>query len=197
MNCTKLQELAAARALGALDPAETARLEALLADDPDAREELGAFLDTAVALASALPARQPSAALRDRILEQIARSSKPQPSTDAAPAPALPAGFRWVPDDGQGWTAAGLPGARVKLLSISTDMGYQVRMVELAPGGRVPEHDHPSSEEVLVLSGHLHTEGRILGPRDYLHADPGTHHGELISPDGCVAIIINRAPTPA
>jgi len=194
MNCTKLQELAAAHALGALDRAEAARLEALLANDPDAREELEAFLNTAAALAAALPARRPAAALRERLLERI--GGVPQfPATEAA-APALTPGFQIVPDDERGWTASAIAGSRVKILSISRDMGYQVRMVELAPGSRVPAHDHASSEEVFVVSGHLHTEGRVLGPRDYLHAEPGTHHGELVSPDGCVALIINRAPVP-
>ncbi len=72
-------------------------------------------------------------------------------------------------------------------------MGYQVVLAELAAGARFPEHDHSSSEELFIVSGHLQTEGRMLGPGDFLHAEPGTHHRELISPDGCVALIISRA----
>ena len=58
-------------------------------------------------------------------------------------------------------------------------------------------HDHSSSEELFILSGHLQTEGRLLGPGDFLHAEPGTHHHELVSPDGCVALIINRTTVTA
>ena len=199
MNCTKFQELAAAHALGALDRAEASRLEAIVAADPDAREELESFQDTVAALASVLPVRPPASDLRGRILERIDRTAQGGELENAGPpasAPALPPGFHFVPDQGPAWTSTPIPGLRVKALSVSRDMGYQVRMLELAPGGRLPEHDHGSSEDVLVLSGHLHTEGRMLGPHDFLHAEPGTHHGELMSPDGCVALIINRAPVP-
>ena len=135
-----------------------------------------------------------AAANADRWLARIGRT--PQLRVDDGAAPARPPGFQFVSDDGQGWTETSIAGYRVKRLSVSRDMGYQVRMVELAPGSRLPEHDHTSSEDVFVLSGHLHTEGHLLGPHDYLHAEPGTHHGELLSPDGCVALIINRAPVP-
>jgi anti-sigma factor ChrR (cupin superfamily) len=195
MNCTELQRLAAAQALGALDSAEAARLEAALAANPAARSEAAAFRDAAAALALARCEQvAPSSNLRDKILERVRQSAQTAP---VMPAPETPPGFRFVLNDETGWQPGPLPGFRIKPLSTSRDMGYHMLLAELAPGAKFPEHDHNSSEELFVLSGHLHTEGRVLGPGDFLHAEPGTHHHELVSPDGCVALLIERAPVPA
>jgi anti-sigma factor ChrR (cupin superfamily) len=195
MNCTELLELAAAHALGALPPADAARLEAALANDRAARAELAGFRDAAAALAAAVTAPgQPPAGLRAKILDQAARTPRARAS---GAAPATAGGFRFVLNDDPGWVPGRVPGMKVKPLSVSRDMGYQVLLAELAPGTGFPEHDHTSSEELFIVSGHLQTEGRLMGPGDFLHAEPGTHHHELVSPDGCVALLINRAPAPA
>ena len=133
----------------------------------------------------------PSAGLRQRILDRAARTSQ---ASKPAVAPPVAEGFRFVPNDATGWTAGRVPGLKVKTLSMSRDLGYQVLLAELAPGASFPEHDHESSEELFIVSGHLHSEGRMMGPGDFLHAEPGTHHHELISPDGCMALIVQRVP---
>ena len=109
-------------------------------------------------------------------------------------SPGVADSFLFVRNDETGWTPTPISGLKVKALSVSRDMGYQVLLAHLAPGARFPEHDHQGSEEPFVVSGHLHTEGRVLGPGDFLHAEPGTHHHELFSPDGCVALLVERAP---
>jgi anti-sigma factor ChrR (cupin superfamily) len=191
MNCTELHNLAAAHALGALDPSEVARLEATLAAHPEMRSEIARLRDAAAALALARCEQvAPSPQLRAKILKR-ARPTAPTEMPQSSPE--MPAGFRFVLNEA-GWQPGPLPGIRIKPLSTSGDMGYHVLLAELAPGTRFPEHDHGSSEELFVLSGRLHTEGRILGPGDFLHAEPGTHHHELVSPDGCVALLIERAP---
>lgn len=63
-------------------------------------------------------------------------------------------------------------------------------LVEIGPGVAYPEHDHEGAEEMYVLSGDLRTEGRSLGPGDFLHADAGSHHRELRSIGGCTALMV-------
>ena len=192
MNSTELQELAASQALGALGRADAERLETAVAHDPDAQAEVAGFKDTAAVLAMALsPPARPSAELRAKILERV--RNHPQTKQIAGPA-AVPTGFQFVLNNDSGWQSTPIPGLRMKPLSVSRDLGYRVLLAELGPGARFPEHDHDSSEELFIVSGHLQTEGRLLGPGDFLHAEPGTHHHELISPDGCVALLIERAP---
>ena len=61
-------ELIAGYALDALDPADRARAEELLAQSEEAREELRSYGDVSTALAVAATGPAPSADLRDRIL---------------------------------------------------------------------------------------------------------------------------------
>ena len=69
MNRKRLEELAAAHALGALSLEEAAELEALAAHDSEARAEIAAFTDTAAMFAAAAsPQIAPDPALRARIL---------------------------------------------------------------------------------------------------------------------------------
>ena len=72
MEADTVHELTAAYALDALDERETAEYEAHLARCERCREELVAFRETASALAYAVPAPEPPAGLRDRILSQAA-----------------------------------------------------------------------------------------------------------------------------
>ena len=66
---TETHELIAGYALGALDDADRARAEELLASSAEAREELRSFAEVTAALAVGATGPAPSAGLRDRILE--------------------------------------------------------------------------------------------------------------------------------
>jgi anti-sigma factor ChrR (cupin superfamily) len=195
MNCTEQHELAALLALGVLEPSEAARIEAALAHDPDARAEVVAMKDAVTAFVRLeLAQKTPSPALRERVLAQIART--PQLPRPAVPSPVPPArpGFHFVgPEEGV-WMPTPIPGIRMKMLSVNRETGYWCVKAELAPGARYPHHEHRGAEDLYILSGDLHTEGRALGPGDFLHAEPGTDHGELHSPGGCVALLIEKAP---
>jgi len=196
MNLTNLLELSASQALGALSKEESAQLASSLVSHPGTGEDLAAFHEVAALIAAAKcrPVAPPPD-LRARILEQAARSAS---APDAMQPPDLTVpdsvpGFRFVLGGDPGWISTSRPGFRVKPLAVSADMGYEVAMLEFAPGTRFPAHRHASSEEVFVFSGTLQTEGRTLGPGDFLHSEPGTWHQELVSPDGCRALLIRRA----
>jgi anti-sigma factor ChrR (cupin superfamily) len=189
MTRKRWEELAVEYALGISTPDENTQLEALVAHDSDLGEEVAALIDTAAAFAAASsPVMEPSSGLRERILADIATT--PQMSAQQPAAPVLPAGFTLLRHGREGWKDSGTPGLRQKLLASGPGSDHAIMLLALDPGGKVPEHDHRSSEQIYVLSGHLHTEGRVLGPGDFLRAEAGTHHHELISPDGCVALLI-------
>jgi anti-sigma-K factor RskA len=69
-----LSELAAAYALGALDPQEARAFEAFLATSPAAQREVAAFREVSALLALGAPAAGPAADLRDRVLERATRN---------------------------------------------------------------------------------------------------------------------------
>jgi anti-sigma-K factor RskA len=75
-------ELIAGYALDALDPADRARAEELLARSEEAREELRSYADVSTALAVAATGAAPSADLRDRILAAARAEQKTVVSLD-------------------------------------------------------------------------------------------------------------------
>jgi anti-sigma-K factor RskA len=67
------QDLAAAYALGALEPEEARRYEAFLAESPEAQREVAEFREVAALLALGETERDPPADLRDRVLARLDR----------------------------------------------------------------------------------------------------------------------------
>jgi hypothetical protein len=53
-----------------------------------------------------------------------------------------------------------------------------------------PLKKYAGTEELYLLAGHLHTEGQVMQPGDFLRAEAGTYHHEVFSPDGCTALLI-------
>lgn len=188
MTRRTLEELAAAYGLGMLDQAEASQLESLIAHDADALQEVASFIDTAAAFAAASsPCVEPSNEQRAKILARIAAT--PQLHRKAAET-SVPDGYSFMLNSSEGWVDTAIPGFRTKFLSRGPHPGCEVKLIALAPGAKVPNHDHAGTEEIYMLSGHLHTEGQVMGPGDFLRAEAGTHHRELVSPDGCLALLI-------
>jgi anti-sigma factor ChrR (cupin superfamily) len=188
MTRRTLEELAAAYGLGMLDQAEASQLEAQIRFDPHALDEVASFIDTAAAFAAASsPCVEPSVEQRARILANIAAT--PQLARQTAEK-SVPDGYSIVLNNSAGWVDTEVPGFRTKLLSRGPHPGYQVMLIALAPGGKVPDHGHVGTEEIYMLSGHLDTEGQVMGPGDFLRAEAGTHHRGVVSPEGCLALLI-------
>lgn len=92
-----LKDLAAAYALGALDPAEARSFEAFLATSPEAQREVAEFREVATLLATTTTEGAgpgPSSDLRDRVLARVAKEKV----VALRPAAARP---NWIP-----WAAA-------------------------------------------------------------------------------------------
>jgi len=75
MDSQDMKDLAAAYALGALDPAEARSFEAFLATSPEAQREVAEFREVATLLATTTEGTGPgpSSDLRDRVLARVAK----------------------------------------------------------------------------------------------------------------------------
>lgn len=186
MNQERLEELAALHAAGALDGAERAEFERLLAaGDPAARRAAARFADVAalVALAGAA-AVEPAPAVRARVLARV----RPGPP---APAPAVAAGFKFIAGTAaDGWQQLPVPGASVKLLSLDAARGYAVVLGRLAAGASYPPHTHLHAEQVYVLEGDLHIGAHAMKAGDFHEADAGTRHDVNYSESGCTILAV-------
>ncbi len=178
-------EEAALYVMGLLDGAQAAEFEARMGEDAALGLAVASLNNATVALARAVPRVALPASLRERLMASIAEP----PSL----AEAVPAGFHVVRHDEEGWLDTPIPGFRIKVLVSKPGIGYEMLMVEFAPGTRYPAHQHEAPEQLFVFSGTLQTEGRVLGAGDFIHGEAGSHHQELYSHEGCRAVLVRRA----
>lgn len=176
------EEYAALAGLGALDGADSEAMEHC--DDCPfgraARAALGYDDAVAALTAAAFPPVEPPAGLKDQIMAGIGK--KDQASEQG--------GYFFMGSDEGDWTP--LPGGkiRLKVLSDLAEAGHTLVLLEADPGGVFFPHAHKGMEEVYLISGDLETEGRTMGPGDYLRAAPGTRHHKAVSRTGCRAIMV-------
>ena len=64
-------------------------------------------------------------------------------------------------------------------------------VIRMAPGAATIAHVHPCNEDYLILEGDLiESDGRVLGPGDFVHYEPGTRHNSRTE-TGCLLIGCN------
>jgi anti-sigma factor ChrR (cupin superfamily) len=175
-------ELAALQAAGALDGEDAAAM-ARCEDCAFSKAALVAlgFENTAAAIASTVfPPVAPSAGLKDKIMARISPAvSEPK---DAETHFILDAEGEWQI----------LPGGKIRLKTLSDlpAAGHAMILLEASPGAVFFPHSHEGMEEIFLVSGDLTTNGRVLGPGDYLRHAAGTHHQKATSEHGCRAILV-------
>lgn len=194
MTSAEFHERAALAAAGILEHHEQAMLEAYCAHHPEAQNEFRWLKDAVAAFArvTTVPCA-PTPALRERLLAKILRTAQVPTDngvTSASNTP-LPPGFSTTSAWRTPWQPTPIPGLRTKHLTANEAAGYRVVLLALDANCRFPSHRHArGAEELFVISGDLVTEGQTLRAGDFLHAEAGTEHGELWSPSGCVALVV-------
>ena len=171
-------ELVSVYALGALPPSEVPALEAHLAECAACRQELErlrAVVDEFVAWPTDV--LRPSASLRSRLAERIARET----GRDAV----VPDREYQEPD----WEEVA-PGIFTKILASDPERDRVTMLVRLLPGVSYPPHTHAGVEELHLLDGELWIEDRLLYPGDYNYGAPGHSDQRVYSETGCTCVLI-------
>ncbi|MBS1513498.1 MAG: cupin domain-containing protein [Bacteroidetes bacterium] len=126
--------------------------------------------------------KSPSAGLKDKIMARIKASPKKENTEDFD--------FKFA-DPTNDWFDHPLVNAiKVKVLSVNHDNGYAMLMMKVPAETEYPEHHHTSPEECLILEGDFQAEGRVLGPGDFHHAEPGSDHGKLYTRNGTTLLLV-------
>lgn len=73
-----------------------------------------------------------------------------------------------------GWQPTGVSG--VECLPLHAHGSERVALYRLAPGSRVPQHEHPGGEETFLLEGGLADGEREYLTGDWLRLPPGSRH---------------------
>ena len=130
-----------------------------------------------------LPAER-TAAMKRRLLARV------EASKDAAAGAS--AGLSTVHAHEGEWQSF-MPKVRMKVLLREGDtMSYLLR---LDPGAMLPPHDHPQTEECVVLEGEVRIGEQVVRPGDYHVARAGHEHGLLRSETGALLFLRGAVPS--
>jgi hypothetical protein len=83
-------------------------------------------------------------------------------------------------------------GTRMKPLAGGAGEHTDVMLLEMDPGGILPEHHHAGLEEIYLLRGDCVAQGQSLRVGDYHRAYEGTDHEETTTASGCLMLVIVR-----
>jgi anti-sigma factor ChrR (cupin superfamily) len=189
------QEQASLYALGALSDEELRAFEAELHRSAEL-QALTRELQSAIDLtARALPGPALPASLRDKVLRRIEAEQESHSTQLRSGVPVAGLQFLNAPAQ-KDWKPLPVPGAFIKLLSISQDSGYAVLLGKLDPGVRYPAHVNVGPEDFYILTGDLVIGDRKLVAGDFHHADAGSHHVENYSVGGCTLLAVLTTKDP-
>ncbi|MGQ0677819.1 MAG: cupin domain-containing protein [Rhodospirillales bacterium] len=81
------------------------------------------------------------------------------------------------------------PGVTMKRLHQDNDDAVKSVLLRLLPGASLPPHDHPHSEECLVIEGEITIGDLHLGAGDFHVAYPGSPHDAIRSRRGALLYV--------
>jgi anti-sigma factor ChrR (cupin superfamily) len=131
------------------------------------------LLDTI--MADAIEPIAPPPALRRRVIDAVR---------------GMPQNSRTVRSDEGRWRMLPFPGVKLKTLSVDEKRGTATILISLDPGSRLPAHDHHGDEESFVVSGSCRIGSVYLRQGDFHRAGGGSHHGDVVSDEGCVLLLV-------
>ena len=85
------------------------------------------------------------------------------------------------------------PGIESKTLFVDKDTGSITALIRMAPGARLPDHEHPLSEQSFVLEGVLEDDDGRCTAGDFVWRPAGSRH-QAWSQGGCVVLGIFQVP---
>lgn len=188
---------AALHALGALEPAEAAALDAHLHDCPLCRAEMASLARTAALLGGLAAEVDPPEGLRARVLETTRRAATPvadlvsRMTGGETRAAGDGPGFSIVRSGDGGWRDTGVPGVALRSLFVDQANDRITMLVRMEPGASYPSHRHGGVEECYVLEGDLAGPGFEMRSGDYQRLDGGTVHGDQFTRGGCLLFIVS------
>lgn len=69
---------------------------------------------------------------------------------------------------------------------------FEMQLVRMEPGAKIPPHTHELPEFIYVLSGELRIDDKALTAGCVSIAAPGSEHLNVHSPNGCTFVLVDR-----
>ncbi len=91
------------------------------------------------------------------------------------------------------WEATKFPGVETKTLMLDKERGLLTVLLRMAPGAKLPDHEHVMIEQTYVLEGRLVDRECEVGPGQFVWRPAGSRH-EAGTPDGGLMIAMFMMP---
>jgi anti-sigma factor ChrR (cupin superfamily) len=104
-----------------------------------------------------------------------------------------PKASRFVDVDELPWEQTRFAGIETKTLFIDKASGSVTALIRMAPGARLPHHEHPLSEQSFVLKGVLEDGDGSCAAGNFVWRPAGSRH-EAWSAEGCLVLGIFQVP---
>ena len=92
------------------------------------------------------------------------------------------------------WEKTRHPGVETKALVTDPKSGLLTVLTKMAPGARLPDHEHVLIEQTYVLEGVLHCGEGACKAGDFVWRPAGSRHEAWAGPQGCLAIAMFQMP---
>lgn len=83
---------------------------------------------------------------------------------------------RFVDVDALPWEHAQFPGVEYKTLFVDQESGVMTVLLRMAPGARLPDHEHVRIEQTYVLEGKLVDDDGVVTAGNFVWRPAGSRH---------------------
>lgn len=92
------------------------------------------------------------------------------------------------------WEPTRHPGIETRTLLVEPATGLMTVLTRMAPGARLPEHEHVRIEQTWVLEGELHCNEGVCGTGEFVWRPAGSRHEAWAGPKGCLTLAMFQVP---
>lgn len=114
--------------------------------------------------------------------------------TAANHAGLAPLASRFVEVAALPWEKTRHPGIETRALVADPQSGLLTVLTKMAPGARLPDHEHVRIEQTYVLEGALHCDEGVCRAGNFVWRPAGSRHQAWAGPEGCLALAMFQMP---
>jgi len=105
-----------------------------------------------------------------------------------------PLASRFVDVEKLPWEKTKFEGIEQKVLLSDRKTGLFTALMKLAPGARLPDHEHVLIEQTYVIEGTLHCPEGVCRPGEFVWRPAGSRHHAWAGPEGGLFLAMFQAP---
>lgn len=105
-----------------------------------------------------------------------------------------PLASRFVDVPSLPWEKSRIPGVETKTLLVERSSGLMTMLMKMAPGAKLPDHEHVRIEQTYVLEGSLVCGEGVCKKGEFVWRPAGSRHEAWGGPEGALCLAIFQAP---